>query len=140
MESVLPAERFFGAMRKGLRYVRHAPEVQAVIVRGTTFVLCASALWALLPVVARTELKQGPSGYGLLLAALGAGAVSGAFALPRFKRNSSTDGVAAAASLVFAAGMAALGGVVDRHVAYSSKMKVLSREKYTPFGLRTSIG
>jgi MFS family permease len=108
---VLPAERFFGAMRKGLRYVRHAPDVRAVIVRGTTFVICASALWALLPVVARTDLKQGPTGYGLLLAALGAGAVSGAFALPRFKRNSSTDGVAAAASLVFAAGMAALGGV-----------------------------
>jgi MFS family permease len=37
--------------------------------------------------------------------------VSGAFALPRFKQKSSTDGVAAAASLVFAAGMAALGGV-----------------------------
>ena len=111
MESVLPAERFFGAMRKGLRYVRHAPEVRAVIVRGSTFVLCASALWALLPVVARTDLKQGPTGYGLLLAAIGAGAVSGAFALPRFKRKSSTDGVAAAAILVFAVGTAALGGV-----------------------------
>jgi MFS family permease len=111
MESVLPAERFFGAMSKGLRYVRHAPDVRAVIVRGSTFVLCASALWALLPVVARTDLKQGPAGYGLLLAALGAGAVSGAFALPRLKRKSSADGMAAAASLAFAAGMAALGGV-----------------------------
>lgn len=111
VESILPAERFFGAMRKGVRYVRHAPDVRAVIVRGSTFVLCASALWALLPVVARTELKQGPAGYGLLLAALGAGAVSGAFALPRFKQKSSTDGVAAAAILIFAAGTAALGGV-----------------------------
>lgn len=111
MESVLPGERFFGALRTGLRYVRHAPDVRAVLVRGSTFVFCASALWALLPVVARTELKQGPTGYGLLLAALGVGAVSGAFALPRLKRNNSTDGVAAVAILVFAAGTAALGAV-----------------------------
>lgn len=110
-ESVLPGERFFGAMRTGLRYVRHAPAVLAVIVRGSTFVLCASALWALLPVVARTELKQGPTGYGLMLAALGAGAVSGAFALPRLKRNNSSDGVAAVAILVFALGTAALGSL-----------------------------
>lgn len=110
-ESVLPAERFFGAMAKGLRYVRHAPEVRAVIVRGSTFVLSASALWALLPVVARTELKQGPTGYGLLLAALGAGAVSGAFVLPRLRGNKSTDVVAMVAILVFAAGTATLGAV-----------------------------
>ena len=50
VESVLPAERIFGAMRTGLRYVRHAPEVIAVIVRGSAFVLCASSLWALLPI------------------------------------------------------------------------------------------
>ncbi|HYU32137.1 MAG TPA: MFS transporter [Thermoanaerobaculia bacterium] len=108
-ESVLPGERFFGAMRTGLRYVRHAPEVRAVIVRGSTFVLCASALWALLPVVARTGLKQGPAGYGLLLAALGAGAISGAFALPRLKRRSSSKGVVLVAILLFAFGMIALG-------------------------------
>ncbi len=110
-ESVLPGERFFGAMRTGLRYVRHAPAVRAVIVRGSTFVFCASALWALLPVVARTNLKQGPTGYGLLLAALGAGAVSGAFALPRLRRGNSSDGVALVAILVFALGTALLGSV-----------------------------
>jgi len=111
VESVLPGERFFGAMRTGLRYVRHAPMVRAVIVRGSTFVLCASALWALLPIVARTGLKQGPAGYGLLLAALGAGAVSCAFALPRLKQRNSTDGLAATGVLVFAAGTAILGSV-----------------------------
>jgi MFS family permease len=111
LESVLPGERFFGALRTGLRYVRHAPAVQAVIVRSSTFVLCASALWALLPLVARTELGQGPAGYGLLLAAQGAGAVSGAFVLPRLKRGSSADGLAAAGILVFAAGTAGLGAL-----------------------------
>jgi len=102
VESMLPAERFFGAMRTGLRYVRHAPEVIAPIVRGSVFVLCASSLWALLPIVARIDLKQGPGGYGVLLTALGVGAVAAAMVLPRLKRNNSTDLVVAVATLVFA--------------------------------------
>lgn len=91
-EAVLPAERILGAMTTGLRYVRHAPEVLAPIIRGTTFVLCGASLWALLPLVARNELKAGAQGYGLLLGALGVGAVAGAMVLPRLKRNNSTTG------------------------------------------------
>jgi MFS family permease len=109
-EAVLPAERILGAMTTGVRYVRHAPEVIAPIVRGSVFVLCGSSLWALLPVVARNELKTGPAGYGLLLGALGIGAVAGAMVLPRLKRNNSTDGVVAAATVVFAGATAVLGG------------------------------
>jgi MFS family permease len=108
VESMLPAEHFFGAMRTGLRYVRHAPEVIAPIVRGSVFVLCASSLWALLPIVAKIDLGQGPAGYGILLTALGIGAVAGALVLPRLKRNNSTDLVVAVATLVFAGATVAL--------------------------------
>lgn len=108
---VLPAERVVGAMRTGLRYVRHSPAVLAVVVRGAVFVLCASSLWALLPLVAREDLGTGPAGYGLLLAALGAGAVAGAFALPHLRRGDTADPVVAAAMLVFAGGTLALGWV-----------------------------
>ncbi len=111
MESVLPAERVLGAMRTGLRYVRHAPAVRAVIVRGGTFVLCASALWALLPVVTRQRLGAGPAGYGLLLAALGIGAVLGAFALPRLRRGSSARPLALVATVVFAGAVLVLAWV-----------------------------
>lgn len=110
-EAVLPGERILGAMTTGLRYVRHAPEVIAPIVRGTTFILCGASLWALLPLVARQELKAGPKGYGLLLGALGVGAVTGAMVLPRLKRNNSTDGVVTVATLVFAGATTALAGV-----------------------------
>jgi MFS family permease len=108
-EATLPAERIWGAMTTGLRYVRHAPEVVAPMVRGCTFVLCGASLWALLPLVASHRLKAGPEGYGLLLGALGIGAVAGAMVLPRLKRNNSTDAVVAVATLVFAAATAALG-------------------------------
>ncbi|HEV2854132.1 MAG TPA: MFS transporter [Thermoanaerobaculia bacterium] len=110
-EAVLPAERILGAMTTGLRYVRHAPEVLSPIVRGTTFVLCGASLWALLPLVARNELKAGAEGYGLLLGALGIGAVGGALVLPHLKRNNSTDGVVAAATFVFAAATISLAYV-----------------------------
>jgi MFS family permease len=111
-ETVLPGERILGAMRTGVRYVRHSPEVLAPIARGSTFILCASSLWALLPVVAR-GLHRGAAGYGLLLTALGVGAVAGAMVLPRLRRYASTDLVVAAATLTFAAATLALGVLHD---------------------------
>jgi MFS family permease len=110
--TVLPGERVLGAMRTGLRYVRHSPEVVAPMVRGTSFILCGGALWALLPVVARS-LHRGAAGYGLLLGALGIGAVAGAMVLPRLKRNNSTDLVVAVAAVVFAAATVCLALVRD---------------------------
>jgi MFS family permease len=112
VEAVLPGERFLGAMRTGLRYVRHAPEVLAVMARGSVFILCGSSLWALLPVAAR-DRGHGAAGYGLLLAALGAGAVAGAIVLPALKRRWSADLVVAAATLAFAAATVALALVRD---------------------------
>ncbi len=111
-EPVLPGERVLGAMRTGLRYVRHSPEVVAPMVRATLFIGCGGALWALLPVVAR-GLHRGAAGYGLLLGALGLGAVAGAMVLPRLKRNNSTDLVVAVATLVFAGATVCLALVRD---------------------------
>jgi MFS family permease len=119
-ESVLPAERIWGAMSTGLRYVRHAPEVIAVIVRGTAFILCASSLWALLPVVARVELNQRAGGYGLLLASLGLGAVAGAMVLPRVRRRVTAEVIVAVAAVVFAAALLALAYVRDFWLVFAA--------------------
>jgi len=98
----LPAERVLGATRAGLRYARHAPSLRAVLVRTTLFILPASALLALLPVVARRHLGLGAQGFGLLLTAFGAGAVLAAYLLPRVRARVSFDVLVAGASLVFA--------------------------------------
>src|ERR1044071_2832606 len=66
-ESISPTESVLGAMRAGLRYARHAPELRNVLVRTGVFALCASALWATIPLVARTQLGLSASGYGVLL-------------------------------------------------------------------------
>jgi MFS family permease len=70
--SLLPAERMMGAIRAGLRYVRYAPELRATLVRTAAFTLGGSAVWAVLPLVARFELRLQASGYGLLLGCFGA--------------------------------------------------------------------
>jgi MFS family permease len=79
-----------------------------VLVRTAAFIFGASALWALLPVVANRQLGLGASGYGVLLASIGLGAVGGAITLPRLRDRLSVDRLVVILTLVFAAGMFAL--------------------------------
>jgi MFS family permease len=102
-ERPLGPEQLGRAMRIGLTYARHAPRLRAVLVRATMFIVFAGALWALLPVLVRDDLGVGSTGYGLLLAAVGVGAVAGATALPRARSALSTDRLLTCAWLAFAA-------------------------------------
>jgi MFS family permease len=105
---MLPAERIFGAMRTGIRYVRYAPALRSTMVRTAAFTLGGSAVWAVLPLVARFELGLKASGYGLLLACFGTGAILGGACLPSFSRRVSRNALAAFTSTVFAAAMLGL--------------------------------
>ncbi len=113
----LPAERVFGAMRAGLRYARHSPELRAVLTRGAGFFVFASASWALLPLVVREELKRGPGTFGLFLACLGIGAIAGALLLPRVRTRLSRDGIVAGATVLYAIAMLALAHSVSVYEA-----------------------
>lgn len=104
-------ERFRPALRAGGRYVRHSPVVRRLLLRVTLFLLPATALWALLPLIATDRLGLGASGYGLLLAALGLGAVAGAVLLPILRRMLSPNRQLVAASAVFALSTALVGTV-----------------------------
>jgi predicted MFS family arabinose efflux permease/quinol monooxygenase YgiN len=101
-KSKLPPEDIIGAMRTGTRYLRHSPELQTVLVRSGIFVVCASALWALLPQQARRHLGLGSFGYGLLLGCIGLGAIVGAWLLPKVRERLSMNELVAAGSVVFA--------------------------------------
>ncbi len=105
----LPAERVVGAILAGVRYVRHAAPVRTVLVRTAAFVLSASGIWALLPLVARRRLGLGAVGYGLLLGCLGAGAIVGAAVLPRLRRRLGVERLLVGATLLFAGASATLG-------------------------------
>ncbi len=62
-ESVLPAERFVGAIRAGVRYARHASPVHAVLIRTAAFILFGSAIWALAS--ARRQNRNGTGSLGI---------------------------------------------------------------------------
>jgi MFS family permease len=81
------------AMRTGLRYALHAPDLQRVLLRAAAFFAFASAYWGLLPLVARRQLQGDATLYGVLLASVGAGAVAGALMLPLVRRHASAESV-----------------------------------------------
>lgn len=87
----LPAERLTSALVVGLRHARYNPHLRATLIRAAAFFFFASTYWALLPLVARNQIAGGPALYGILLGAVGAGAVGGAFGLPWMKATFGPD-------------------------------------------------
>jgi MFS family permease len=96
-------ETVFSGVRSGLRYARHSPLMRALIIRNLSFSVCASALWALLPVIARDQLELGAGGYGLLSAGFGTGAVIGALTITRQIQRVSLNTVVSSAALLWVA-------------------------------------
>ena len=99
-------ERFIAALRAGGRYVRYAPVVRRILLRSALFLVPASALWALLPLIASRRLALGADGYGLLLGALGVGAIGGAIILPRARARLSINALLAVSGIVYALALA----------------------------------
>ncbi|MEW6098100.1 MAG: MFS transporter [Pseudomonadota bacterium] len=88
--SALPGERFLGAIRVGVQYVRQSVRMHAVLLRVALFFLQSTALLALLPLVAKA-LGGGAGTYTLLLACLGLGAVFAAAQLQRLRQHLDRD-------------------------------------------------
>jgi len=84
-EQELPPERVLAALGAGGRFIRSSPVVRRILLRTGLFIAPASALWGLLPVIAADRLGLSSSGYGVLLGALGVGAVLGGFVLSRLR-------------------------------------------------------
>jgi MFS family permease/quinol monooxygenase YgiN len=107
-QSALPAERVLGAIQAGIRYARHAPALQTVFIRTAGYVLFASALFALLPLLGRRELGLDALGYSVILATWGIGGLAGVILLPKLRQRVSIDHLVSGASVVYAAMMLVL--------------------------------
>jgi MFS family permease len=119
---LLPAERFGPAIAAGLRYARNSPPMRATLARATGFFLFASAYWALLPLVARQRISSGPELYGVLLGGIGAGAVAGAFVMPRLKLKLGPDRLTALGLLGTAVTLALYGLARDPYTALAASV------------------
>jgi hypothetical protein len=82
-----------------VRFAVNSRNLRAILIRAVAFFPFACASWALLPLVARTQMTQGPECYGTLLSMVGAGAIGGSFALSWLKARLGSDGLVAFASL-----------------------------------------
>lgn len=102
----LPREALGGAIAAGVRYVAMSPAIRIILVRAAVFGFGASAIMALMPLVARDLIAGGPLTYGLLLGAFGIGAVAGAMGSARLRGMLSTESLVRWACIAFAAGAA----------------------------------
>ena len=103
----LNPEPFLGAIRTGIRHARYNPHLSSTLIRAVAFFSFASAYWAMLPLVARDHIagvpaRYGPAVYGVLLGAIGASAVAGAFLLPRLRNRLGSDKLLVYATLATA--------------------------------------
>ncbi len=90
---------------QGLRYVFRTIVMRHVMVGVVMFVLPASSLWSLLPLVARESLLLDSRGFGLLVTSVGFGAVIAAAILPRLRSQLGVDWAVSIAMWVFAGGL-----------------------------------
>ncbi|MEM8553094.1 MAG: MFS transporter [Pseudomonadota bacterium] len=104
----LPPERLAPAMVAGVRYAAESPALKRTLVRAVAFFFFASCYWAMLPLIARDVLEGGAGLYGVLLGAVGAGAVSGAFILPAMRRRLDPGAMVMAGTVATAVTLVAL--------------------------------
>jgi MFS family permease len=90
-----PSETLGGATVAAIRYIRNSPKIRVLLFRTGTAMFFGSALFALLPAVAR-GVGNSAIGYGVLLGSFGAGGVLGAFILQPARARYSTETVVSA--------------------------------------------
>jgi len=115
----------------GARFLVHDRLLRALAVGQLLAALSAGATSALLVVLAREHLRIDPGGYGLLLAAIGAGAVLGPLMLNTLVRDPRRP--------AFIIGPYALRGIVDLVLATITTLPV-ALVALVAYGLGTSTG
>ncbi|WBU53657.1 MFS transporter [Paracoccus sp. SCSIO 75233] len=108
-ERKVAREPFVSAVGAGLRYVALSPNLVRVLTRSGAFGLSATALLALLPLVAKSHPEGGSLLFGILLGCFGCGAIIGALVNTRIRDRLSNEWVVRAGMILFAGSLAVLG-------------------------------
>lgn len=106
---LLPRETLGVAVAAGIRYAAMSPAIRTVLMRSVVFGMGASAILALMPLIAKFLIAGGPLTYGLLLGAFGVGAVAGAIGSAHLRRVHSSEGLVRMACVGFAAAVTLAG-------------------------------
>ncbi|MSO99420.1 MAG: MFS transporter [Rhodospirillaceae bacterium] len=84
-------ESFLEALWNGLRFAATEHRLRRMLIRLGLFLTCASALLALMPMVARVQLGGGPATFGTLVTWVGVGSVVSAFGRGRLATRITPD-------------------------------------------------
>jgi len=122
--SVLPREPLGVAIGAGVRYVAMSPHIRNVLRRSFLFGVGASSLLALLPIVVKVRMAGGPTTFGVLLGAFGAGAVAGALGSAWLRRRLSTEGIVRSSTIALSLAIALVAMI--NHVALSLPVLVVA--------------
>jgi predicted MFS family arabinose efflux permease len=109
----LPSEPLGSALRVGFHHAANNRHLVWTLGRAVAFFPAVSAYWALLPLLAREQMSGGPESFGVLLSAIGAGAIVGAFVLNWLKGRLGPDRLVDWGALATAAILALLGAARD---------------------------
>lgn len=102
-----PGRKLHAMIAEGVRHAAGSPPIRTIMLRAVTFTMAGAAAWALMPLVAADLLHRGSAVYGLLLGALGLGAVIGAATSTGFRRKYSAETITRAAGVTY--GLACIG-------------------------------
>ncbi len=104
------------ALVASIHAVRKRPGLKAAHLSVSAFALAASSFPALLPVFAKTTLGTDASGYGMMLGAIGVGAVTGAVLLKWFRATFHARSVVSGGMLVYGLVMLAVSRTASLHL------------------------
>ena len=121
-KSKLPPEHFASAMITGVRHARYNRHLIATLIRAAGFFLFASAYWALLPLVARQQVRGGPTVYGALLGGIGISAVLAAPMLARLKARFGAEGLGVAGAIGSTVATALFGSAHSLPLAFAASL------------------
>ncbi len=122
--SSLPGERFIGAMRVGIQYVRSSMRMRAVLIRIFLFFMQSSALLALLPVIAKDHFNGNAQTFTIMLSCLGVGAILSVSQLPKLRRRYDRNQLVSFGQILQAA--TSIGVVLVPNVWLSAPIMMLS--------------
>jgi MFS family permease len=105
-----PPETLTGATVAAIRYVSHSPAILIVLLRTGVVLFLSSAIFALLPTLARS-MSASAIGYGLLLGCFGVGAIAGGLIMQVARSRWSTEVIVSAGTAIFGLTTVATGGL-----------------------------
>lgn len=114
----LPPEHILEGVVAALRFTQYSSVTRLVMLRSAVFGLSASAVWALLPLLAHRNPDGSASVYGYMLGALGLGAILGSTLVGHLRRRIGSSRLISLGGGTLGLVMLVLGGVDNLWVLF----------------------